>query len=82
MVPILLPNSLASLIDAEKVLHASCLESPPFFVEIFAGCATLSMGMVLQNIPTIKPWDNRHDAALDVLSQGGPLHLATSTSGS
>ena len=67
---VLLPNSLANLIDAEKVLHATDLVSPTFFVEVFAGCAALSLGMVLKNIPTVKPWDIRHGEEFDVLSHG------------
>ncbi len=67
---LLLPNSLSGLIHAEKLLHAGELESPAFFVEVFAGCAALSVAMVFKNVPTVKPWDTRHDPTLDVLSQG------------
>ena len=60
-------NLLVNLLDAEQVLHATDLASPIFFIVIFAGCACLSVGMILKNIRTVKPCDIRHGKEFGVL---------------
>ena len=54
------------------VLVASSLLSVmgEFAVEIFAGAAVLTLGLMLSNVPVVKPWDAKFGERFNVLTEG------------
>ena len=54
------------------VLVASSLLSVmgEFAVEIFAGSAVLTLGLMLSNVPVVKPWDAKFGERFNVLTEG------------
>jgi len=52
-------------------LPIACLNvSGEFFLEVFAGVAALTLGIVMRSVPCLKPWDCMYDEQFDVLTQG------------
>ena len=54
------------------VLKASSLLSVmgEFAVEVFAGSAVLTLGMMLSSVPVVKPWDAKYGDRFNVLTEG------------
>ena len=44
--------------------------SGEFFLEVFAGVAALTLGIMMHCVPCLKPWDCMYDEQFDVLTQG------------
>ena len=70
---LLLPRVITECIAVDKLLQTLPSESPKFFIEVFAGECTLTLGIVASKIPAVRPWDVRHDEAMCVLRNGKVL---------
>ena len=50
------------------------------FLEVFAGDAAFTLGVLMSQVPCIRPWDNKFGREFDVLQHGSVL-LALARSG-
>jgi hypothetical protein len=69
-----------TLMTAEQLLASNLPVCGTSFVDIFAGELTMTYGVMLTNVPGVKPWDSRYGEQFDVLesspSRGGwVLHI-------
>ena len=42
-------------------------------LEVFAGCCVMTLGLLLQSVPALKPWDAKYGEQYNVLTQGQVL---------
>ena len=70
---LLLPRVITKCIAVDKLLQTLPSESPNFFIEVFAGECTLTLGIIASKIPAVRPWDVRHDESMCVLRNGRRL---------
>ena len=79
-----MPPVCAELPEAEEVLTAvqqassgqiprNLSVSGSLSLEVFAGCCVMTLGLLLQSVPAIKPWDAKYGEKYSVLTQGGIL---------
>ena len=65
-----MPEVLANLVDAEKLLWRNVSVAGQCFLECFAGATILTLGCVFACVPCMVPWDTAYGKKFDVLANG------------
>ena len=65
-----MPDALASLLDAEELLIRNISIKGTFFIEVMAGECIITLGVLMERVPCLKPWDLIYGEAWNVLTRG------------
>jgi hypothetical protein len=68
-----MPSVLINLPSAELVLSRPLSVTGELFLELFAGDASFTLGVILAQVPSMCPWDSKFGERFDVLRSGSSL---------
>ena len=63
-----MPEFLAELLDAEIILHQRTSVKSLFFIEVMAGECLIALGVMLNRVPSLRPWDDIYGEDWNVLT--------------
>ena len=61
---------MLELPEAKDILEGPLEVMGQLFLEVFCGCAVMTLGMMLVQVPCICPWDTCYGERFDVTTQG------------
>ena len=67
------PEVLGDLQAAHQAIEWPLKVCGSFAIEVFAGCAALTLALTVLKVPCMRPWDTSFGAEFDVLTQGEVL---------
>ena len=73
-VAVALPEVLRELLHAREVVERPLEISGSFAIELFAGCAALTLALTMERVPCMCPWDVSFGSEFDVLTHGEVLY--------